>query len=40
VPEFITGKVRKNSYDFSRKAINDEEIQVSFFSATSFYKYK
>jgi hypothetical protein len=28
VPEFITGKVRKNSYDFSRKAINDEGIQV------------
>ncbi|MDR0385452.1 MAG: hypothetical protein LBH60_05185 [Prevotellaceae bacterium] len=30
VPEFITGKVRKNSYDFSRKAINDKGIQVSF----------
>jgi dipeptidyl aminopeptidase/acylaminoacyl peptidase len=30
VPEFITGKVRKNSYDFSRKAIKGEEIQVSF----------
>jgi hypothetical protein len=30
LPEFITGKVRKNSYDFSRKAINDKGIQISF----------
>ncbi|MDR1339559.1 MAG: hypothetical protein LBK58_05870, partial [Prevotellaceae bacterium] len=30
LPEFITGKVRKNGYDFSRKAINDKGIQISF----------
>jgi hypothetical protein len=30
LPEFITGKVRKNNYDFSRKAVNDKGIQISF----------
>jgi hypothetical protein len=30
IPEFITGKVRKNSYDFSRKAIHSEGIQITF----------
>ncbi|MDR2120339.1 MAG: hypothetical protein LBP64_05630 [Tannerella sp.] len=30
IPEFITGKIRKNSYDFSRKTIKDEGIQISF----------
>jgi hypothetical protein len=30
IPEFITGKVRKNSYDFSRKTINDKGRQAAF----------
>jgi len=30
VPEFITGKVKKTSYDFSRKAINDNGIDLKF----------
>ncbi|MDR1407821.1 MAG: hypothetical protein LBJ23_07230 [Tannerella sp.] len=30
IPEFITGKVRKNSYDFSRKAIRDEGTALTF----------
>ncbi|MDR1332240.1 MAG: hypothetical protein LBK07_09075 [Tannerella sp.] len=30
VPEFITGKVRRNSYDFSRRAISDEGTPVTF----------
>ncbi|MDR3269398.1 MAG: hypothetical protein LBT83_10075 [Tannerella sp.] len=30
VPEFITGKVRKSSYNFSRKAIHDDGVNITF----------